>query len=89
MKDYELNLLLTLEHFLLDKHKDCSYEKYIPTILKFFYDEDLLTEDFLLAWEDGKYQPEKEKNFLYKKEIDEAFKEHAKQILTWLRFRFF
>ena len=68
------------------KHKDYGYEKYIPTILKFFYDEDLLSEEFLLAWEEGKYKGSEEKSFVYDNEVDEAFKKSSQQILTWLRY---
>lgn len=70
---------------MLDKHKEHGFEKYIPTILKFFYDKDLLSEEFLLAWDDGKYKGAEEKNFIYKEEIDEIFKKNSQQILTWLR----
>ncbi len=78
-------MLIVLEHFLLEKHKESGFEKYIPTILKFFYDEDLLSEEFLLAWDEGKYKGTESKNFLYKEETDEAFKKNSLQILAWLK----
>lgn len=80
-----MNLLIILEHFLLEKHKECDFEKYIPTILKFFYDEDLLSEDFLLEWESGKYREQEQKNFVFKQETNENFKKFSQQILTWLK----
>ena len=75
---------MSLEHFTLEEHKDCAYEKYIPTILKFFYDEDLLSEEFLLDWDDGKNK-NTQQNFVYKEELDDAFRKYSQPILTWLR----
>ena len=69
---------------MLEEHKECSYEKIIPTLLKFFYDEDLLSEEFLLAWDDGKSK-NFDLNFLYSEEIDQNFNNNSQQILKWLR----
>ena len=30
--------------------KELSFEQYIPTILKYFYDEELINENFLAKW---------------------------------------
>lgn len=51
-----------------------------------FYDEDLFSEEFLLAWDEGKYKDSESDNFLYKKDLDERFKTYSQQILTWLRY---
>lgn len=85
IKKAEIKVLINLEHFMLVQHKENSYEKYIPTILKFFYDEDLLSEEFLLDWDEGKLQDEFKKNFLFNEEIDNAFKKSSEEILKWLK----
>jgi len=83
--DYEFDLLLNLEKFLLVKNDSSTFEKYVPTILKFFYDEDLLTEEFLLDWEKGKYNTKFIMDFRYQKPVDERFKAASKPILDWLK----
>lgn len=82
-------MLVNLENFLLIEHKEAQFEKYIPTILKLFYDEDLLSEEFLVDWGDGKLASELKKCRLYNEEIDNIFKKAAEQILNWLRYYFY
>jgi len=81
----ELDLLATLQNFLYAKNKDVQWDKYIPTLLKLFYDEDLLTEDFILDWADNKYEEQLKADFRYSKEIDDQFKAAASQFVEWLR----
>lgn len=81
----EPDLLLNLEEFLFSKHKDVTWEKYIPTILKLFYDEDLLSEEFLLEWDDKKHDEELRKDARFNQEVDDKFKAASKDILEWLR----
>jgi len=85
MENKELDFLLNLEDFLFVRNKEVEYEKYVPTILKLIYDEDLLTEEFLLAWEEGKYEEQCKTDFRYSKEIDEKLKLASKPILDWLK----
>jgi translation initiation factor 5 len=80
-----LDLLLNLEDFLYVKNKDVSWDKYVPTILKLFYDEDLLTEEFILEWADNKFEEKQKADFRYSKEVDEQFKTASKPIIDWLR----
>lgn len=83
--DHEFDLLLNLEKFLLVKNLSMTFEKFIPTILKLFYDEDLLTEEFLLDWEKGKYNTKFIMDFRYQRPVDEKFKAASKPILDWLK----
>jgi len=65
-------------------HNIAEFEKYIPTILKTFYDEESFSEEFLIAWDDGKLEG-LEKHFLYDEKRNTLFKENARPILDWLR----
>jgi len=85
IEERELGLLLNLEDFMFAKHKDVQWEKYIPTILKLFYDEDLMSEDFLLGWDDKKLDEVLRKDSRFNQEIDDKFKGASKDILNWLR----
>jgi len=81
----ELDLLSNLQNFLYAKNKDVQWDKYIPTLLKLFYDDDLLTEEFILDWADNKYEEQLKADFRYSKEIDDQFKAAAQQFIEWLR----
>jgi len=85
IEERELGLLLNLEDFMFAKHKDVQWDKYIPTILKLFYDEDLMSEDFLLGWDDKKLDEVMRKDSRFNQEIDDKFKGASKDILNWLR----
>jgi len=61
-----------------------NLEKYIPTILKFFYDEDLLGEEFLIDWDSGKLNPRLIMDFRYQKPVDEKFKAASQPIINGL-----
>jgi len=79
----EVQILVSLELFLLEVNKETDFTKYIPTILKFFYDEDLLTEEFLVAWDEGTV--DLKEHPLYNEEIDARFKQAAKAFTEWLK----
>ena len=81
----ELDLLLNLENFLLVKNKEVDLEKYTSTIVKFFYDEDLLDEETLIDWDDNKLDSKISIDFRYNKEVDEKFKKFSRTILDWLK----
>lgn len=81
----ELDTLLNLEKFLLVRNNSFVFEKYIPTILKFFYDEDLLSEEFLIDWFDGKFNSKFIMDWRYLKNVDEKFKAASKPIIQWLK----
>jgi len=84
-REPELDTLLSLEKFLLVKNPPHEFERYIPTIVKFFYDEDLLSEEFLIDWDKGKFNPKLIMDFRYQKAVDERFKSASKPILSWLK----
>lgn len=83
--DFEFDLLLNLEILLLDKNSDISFEKYIPTVLKLFWDEGILSEEFLMKWAEGKLNAKLIMDFRYHKLIDDKFKEASKPFLDWTR----
>ena len=83
--DKGLDLLLYLENFLLVKHKEVDLEKYVSTIVKLFYDEDLLDEETLINWDDNKLDSKMSTDFRYNKEVDEKFKNFSRTILDWLK----
>lgn len=49
--------------------------KYVPNILKYFYDEELLDPDFLISWADSTSEwcdePFRTSHFLWNSEINE------------------
>lgn len=81
----ELDTLLNLEKFLLVRNNSFVFEKYVPTILKFFYDEDLLSEEFLVDWYEGKFNSKFIMDWRYLKNVDEKFKKASKPIIQWLK----
>lgn len=83
--EQELDTLLSLERFLLIRNLSQDFEKFIPTILKFFYDEDLLSEEFLIDWDSGRFNPLLIMDFRYQKSVDEKFKACSKPIIKWLK----
>ncbi len=83
--EQELDTLLSLERFLLIRNLSTDFEKYIPTILKFFYDEDLVSEEFLIDWDKGRFNPLLIMDFRYQKAVDEKFKNCSKPIISWLK----
>ena len=85
IQNSEQDILLNLEKFLYVRHEDQKFEKYIATILKLFYDDDLLSEEFLVDWADGKFTPIFMMDFRYEKERDTKFKTNAKPFVDWLR----
>jgi len=84
IKDAEIDILLNLEVFLFEKNSSVDFEKYIPTILKLFYDEKFLTEEFLINWKEDKLTENLGKDFRYEKDRDEKFKSAAKPFLDWI-----
>ncbi len=89
VSDSEQDLLLNLERFLLVKNEEQKFEKYIPTLLKMFYDEDLLTEEFLIDWDDGKFNPIFMMDYRFLADKDYKFKTNAKAFVNWLKYFFF
>jgi len=85
VENKDMDLVLNLEDFLLARNKEVDYEKFVPTILKFFYDEELLNEKFLLEWDSGKYEEKMKPDFRYNKDNDVKFRAWSRQILDWLR----
>lgn len=83
--DEELDLLLNLEHTLYVANKDQNYDKYIPTILHTLYNEDLLSEDFLVDWSENKLLMNMKGDSRYNIDNDKKFREAAKDMIEWLK----
>lgn len=60
-----------------------DFTPYVPTILKFFYDSDLLTEEFLINYASGKI--EIAEHYLYDAERLKKFREAANPFLEWIQ----
>lgn len=81
----EIHILVNLEYLFFVKCKGMGYEKYIPTILKFFYDGDLLMQEFILSWAEGKEVEKLKQVFHYDPEFDAEFKKHSASMIEWLK----
>ncbi len=84
VKDPESDILLNLEVFLFEKNSAVDFEKYIPTIIKLFYDAELLSEEFLIDWKEDKLTEKLSKDFRFEKTRDEKLKIAAKPFLDWI-----
>jgi len=69
---------------LKESQKITDFSKFVPTILKYLYDEDLLSEEFLLKWDDDHIDGIKE-HFLFSQERNKEFKIMSQPILEWLK----
>lgn len=86
MEDAQIHCLLTLQDFLLTKNNAINYEKYIPTIMKLFFDEDIFEEEFLNHWYDKKsIEQLKKVSPLYNEKINSDFLNFSKDFLEWLK----
>eukprot|EP01016_Furgasonia_blochmanni_P041043 TRINITY_DN5290_c0_g4_i3.p1 TRINITY_DN5290_c0_g4~~TRINITY_DN5290_c0_g4_i3.p1 ORF type:complete len:411 (-),score=130.53 TRINITY_DN5290_c0_g4_i3:563-1795(-) len=83
VKDPQGTLIVNIENLLLVQPKDANYEKYVPTILKLLFDVDLLSEEYLLGWAEGK--EDLSKNAIYQKDVDDKFKTLAAPFIEWLK----
>jgi translation initiation factor 5 len=81
----EQDILMNLEKFLTIKNDFSVYEKFVPTILKFFYDDDLLTEEYLVEWYDGKHNSKLMMDYRFDVEKDKKFRQASKSFVEWLK----
>ena len=81
----EIDILLNLEVFLLKKNASIGFEKYIPTILQLFYKEELLSDEVLVEWDEGKLNAKFMMDFRYDKMIDNKMKEASRPFLDWIK----
>lgn len=81
----DLEILLNIIH-AFDKYQIDL--KYAATVLKYFYDNDLLREEFLLKWgsnQEGWATSNLATHFLYTEDKLNAFKDSCKAFLEWLK----
>jgi len=78
-------ILLALEHFILRSHSK-ELTEHINTILKCFYDSEILEEDMFLKWY-GKETASKtlSSGKSYDPELNAEFKEKAAHFINWLK----
>lgn len=60
-----------------------DFTPYVPTILKYFYDADLLTEEFLVNFATGKL--EISEHYLYDEQRVKKFRDAANPFLEWVQ----
>ena len=84
-KDYHIDILLNLEYITLENKLSVKIERFIPMILKCFYDSGLMTGEFLLNWEKGSYTSRLLIDYRYKRPVDERFKAASRETLEWLK----
>jgi hypothetical protein len=84
IENYEQHMVLNLGYFVYETHKDVELEKYISTFMKLFYDDDLLTEEFLLSWHEETPEAMKD-SFIYNSESDKKMKDLALPFINWLK----
>lgn len=62
--------------------------KFVPNILKYFYDCEILSTEFLVSWGEDKDWSNPEllaSHFLWNKQKDGEFRAAAKPIIDWLK----
>jgi hypothetical protein len=85
IRNQEIDLLLNLQQFLSFQHADTSFEKYISTILKLLFDNDLLSGVFLIDWGLGEHDKEIKNDHRFNEKLNNLFKESAKPLVDWLK----
>jgi hypothetical protein len=75
---------MNTEYLLIVKNKDPKVYGYISTILDSLYEENLLSDEFILRWDEGRDEAI-QKHWLYEKERNDLFRVHSKDFLDWLK----
>lgn len=79
----ELETLLNLEYLFLEANKEKDFAKFLPTILYNVVKEGLLTEEFLVQWNQSQIK-DIDTNFLYNAARDADFKKAVQAYLDSL-----
>ena len=84
---FKLNLerecLANLQYHCLTVQSKEIFEPIIPTLLMEFYENNLLTESYLKAWQTS--SKDLKFHFLFNEAKDDEFKTYSKQMLEWLK----
>ena len=78
----ELQTIMNLE-FLFEVLNKGEYRKYVSTTLNGLYDKELISEGFLLNWQEDKLDG-LVNHFLYEAGRNEVFKIHSKDFIKYL-----
>lgn len=83
IKNNNMEIMLNLQYFLLEQNKHTDFLPLIATLLKIFYDADLLEEVFLIKWYEG--QVINKTHFLYDEARNKTFIQQSAQFIKWLK----
>jgi hypothetical protein len=75
--------MVNIQKFLIQKTTKDDH-KFIPSILKFFFDEDLLSETFLSEWPEGKFKKDFRKHNLYSRNNNKIFINNSEAFIQWV-----
>ncbi|EAS01319.2 domain found in IF2B/IF5 protein (macronuclear) [Tetrahymena thermophila SB210] len=79
----ELETIMNISYLLFKTYNEKQdFTPYVPTILKYFYDADLLSEDFLKNYAESKINLSE--HYLYDAERIKKFAEAAQPFLDWI-----
>lgn len=77
-------LVILLAHLLLEQNKEIRYDKFVPTIMMKFYQNDLLAKSFVKQWASGELDEVLAEHFLYSRDRNEKLREMSKQFLNFV-----
>lgn len=78
-------LIVNLSYFFYERNSAKDWARFVPTILKNFNDDEIIENELLIEWADGKLDDFFGKHHLYRKESDDKLKTAAKPFIDWLR----
>lgn len=78
-------LVYNLAYFFYVRFPAKDWTKAIPTILKAFHDEDIVSDEFLIEWSEDKFVEFSANHHLYNKENNDKLKSAAQVFIDWLK----
>eukprot|EP01016_Furgasonia_blochmanni_P051587 TRINITY_DN8139_c0_g1_i7.p1 TRINITY_DN8139_c0_g1~~TRINITY_DN8139_c0_g1_i7.p1 ORF type:complete len:433 (-),score=75.34 TRINITY_DN8139_c0_g1_i7:256-1554(-) len=78
-------LLASFESFLGENFKREEYEPYVATLMKTLVDNELLSQEFLGAWDEGNMDLVLSEIDFFEPDLDKTIKKAAAPFLKWLR----
>ena len=78
-------LVLNLAYFLYVRYADKDWAKAVPTIMKIFFDEKVVDDEFLIDWSEDKFIDFFNMHHLYRKENNDRLKADAAVFIDWLK----
>lgn len=88
MEDYVGHeLILNLTYLFYERYPSGEFTRYIPTIVKLFYEEKMFVPGFFDNCLSGAYQDFFESHVLYNKENEEKMMTALKPFIEWVKFQ--